>query len=148
MYRFFLSFLTFATLSFPAASQEVPAFLEGKIYSTNPAKCGDVQEDDSLQLSKEGIFGYEFGCTFLGFDMERDSDTGEIYLAVARANCGDDSGINRPDNFTLIADANQSVRVQSQNEFVLSELLYLTNNKQNSTPEAVSFVSREYKLCQ
>lgn len=134
-------------------AKELPTFLEDAVYSTDPSKCGDVTEDDSLQLSREGIFGFEFACTFQGFQLDRDADTGEVYLAIAQANCGDDTGINRPDLFTLIHDRTEnSISVQSQNEYVLTELLQIMSARLekpfDQENDALNFVSREYRLCQ
>ena len=151
MLRVLLSTLAVSYLAQPAMALDVPAFLEGKVYSTNPSKCGDVTEDDSLQLSKEGIFGLEFGCTFLGFEVEADKDTGQVYLAIARSNCGDDSGINRPDNFTLIPQDEETVTVQSQNEYIVSEaqLLLAQRLPENIklAEEFPNYVSQDYKIC-
>ena len=136
-----------------AVAKELPSFLKETVYSTDPSKCGDVTEDDSLQLSKEGIFGLEFACTFLGFQMDKDADTGEVYLAVAQANCGDDSGINRPDLVTLIHNkGEESVTVQSQNDYVLTELMQMMSARLekpfNPETDALNYVSREYRICQ
>ena len=151
MLRLIFSSLAFSCCAVPALAMDVPEFLKGKVYSTDPSKCGDATEDDSLQLSKEGVFGLEFGCTFLGFDMETDKDTGKTYLAVGRANCGDDSGINRPDNITMIAQDNETIAVQSQNEYIISEAQILLTQR---LPENISladefpnYVSRDYKIC-
>ena len=151
MLRVLISLFVVSSFALPAIASEVPAFLDGKVYSTDPSKCGDVTEDDSLQLSKEGIFGLEFGCTFLGFDLDKDKDTGETYLAVGRANCGDDSGINRPDNITLIAQGENVITVQSQNEYIISEAQLLLSQR---LPENIQladefpeFISRDYKIC-
>lgn len=141
----------FAYSSAAALAQDIPVFLQDKVYSTDPSKCGDATEDNTVQLSKEGVFGLEFGCTFLGFDIEKDEDTGETYLAIARANCGDDSGINRPDMFTLIAQDEETVTVQSQNEYVISEAQILLAQR---LPEGIiladeypNYTSHDYKLC-
>lgn len=151
MLRILISSLAISCCAFSATAKEMPAFLDGKVYSTDPSKCGDVTEDDSLQLSKEGIFGLEFGCTFLGFELDKDQDTGETYLAVARANCGDDSGINRPDNITLIVQGADTITVQSQNEYIVSQAQILLSQR---LPENIqladefpNFVSRDYKIC-
>jgi hypothetical protein len=151
MFRVLISSLAIVCCTSSAIAKEVPAFLESKVYSTDPSKCGDVTEDNSLQLSKEGIFGLEFGCTFLGFELDKDKDTGETYLAIARANCGDDSGINRPDNITLIAQGDDIITVQSQNEYIVSEAQILLSQR---LPENIqlaeefpSYVSRDYKIC-
>ena len=151
MLRVLLSTLVFSCLAHTAMASDLPLFLKDKVYSTDPSKCGDVTKDDSLQLSKEGVFGVEFGCTFLGFDVEADKDTGKIYIAVARANCGDDSGINRPDNITLIPQDENTISVQSQNEYIISEAQILLSQR---LPENIkladeypNYVSRDYKIC-
>lgn len=132
-------------------AKDIPDFLQDKVYSTDTSKCGDSTEDDSLQLSKEGVFGFEFGCTFFGFDMEVDKDTGKTYLAIARANCGDDSGVNRPDLFTLVFQDETTITVQSQNEYTIAEAQQLLSQR---LPENIkiadefpNYISRDYKLC-
>ncbi len=151
MLRILISSMAILCFANSVLAKEVPVFLEGKVYSTDPSKCGDVTEDDSLQLSKEGIFGLEFGCTFLGFELDKDKDTGETYLAIARANCGDDSGINRPDNITLIAQGEDTITVQSQNEYIVSEAqILLSQRLPENTQLAEAFpdyVSRDCKIC-
>ncbi|MGI9350296.1 MAG: hypothetical protein ACR2O3_01935 [Rhizobiaceae bacterium] len=131
---------------------EVPDFLKDRVFSTDTASCGDVSEGDGLQLTKEGIFGPEFGCTFLGFKEDRDEDTGRLYMVVALANCGDDSGINRPDNITLspYLEGGQVI-VQSQNEYVVSEVEFLIARKlDKEIPEKSEYawVSNTYELCE
>ncbi len=151
MYRILISSMAVSCFAIPALAKDVPLFLKDKVYSTDPTKCGDATEDDSLQLSKEGIFGNEFGCTFLSFKQEADKDTGQIYLAVGHANCGDDSGINRPDNITLIPQDENTITVQSQNEYIISEAqILLSQRLPEGTKLADSFpdyVSRDYKIC-
>ena len=151
MLRILISSLIFLCICSPSMATELPIFLKDKIYSTDPSKCGDAIEDDSLQLSQEGVFGLEFGCTFLGFDMDTDKDTGKTYLAIGRANCGDDSGINRPDNITMIAQDDETITVQSQNEYIISEAQLLLSQR---LPENISladefpnYISRDYKIC-
>ena len=141
------------TVAFSSAvAGEVPDFLKGRVFSTDTASCGDVSEGDGLQLTKEGIFGPEFGCTFLGFEEDRDRETGRLYMVVALANCGDDSGINRPDNITLspYLEGGQVI-VQSQNEYVISEVEYLIAQKLGQEiPEKseYSWVSDTYEICE
>lgn len=145
--------ITLASFSFAPSAMaiDLPEFLKDKIYSTDPSKCGDATQDDSLQLSKEGVFGLEFGCTFLGFDLETDKDTGKTYLAVGRANCGDDSGINRPDKITLIAQDDETITVQSQNEYIVSEAQLLLSQRLPENiklaDELPNYISRDYKIC-
>jgi len=151
MLRVLISTLAFSCFALSASATEVPDFLKDKVYSTDPSKCGDATEDNSLQLSKEGVFGLEFGCTFLGFDMEIDKDTGKTYLAIGRANCGDDSGVNRPDNITLVVQSDEMITVQSQNEYLVSEaqLLLAQRLPENIklADEFPNYVSRDYKIC-
>jgi len=151
MLRIFLSVLAVSCSAPFASASDVPDFLKDRVYSTDPSQCGDTTQDTSLQLSREGVFGLEFGCTFLGFDIEKDKDTGRTYLAVGRANCGDDSGINRPDTITMIVQNETSVTVQSQNEFVISEAQILLSQRlpENITlaGELPNYLSRNYTLC-
>lgn len=132
-------------------AKDIPDFLVDKVYSTDTSKCGDSTEDNSLQLSKEGVFGFEYGCTFFGFDMDVDKDTGKTYLAIGRANCGDDSGVNRPDLITLVVQDETTISVQSQNEHTISEAQVLLSQRLPENiklaAETPNYVSRDYKLC-
>ena len=151
MLRILISSIALGFFASSAIAKDLPDFLKDKVYSTDPSKCGDVTEDDSLQLSKEGVFGFEFGCAFLGFDVEKDADTGKTYIAVGRANCADDSGINRPDNITLVDQGEGTISVQSQNEYIISQTRILLAQKLSENIEVAvnspSYVSREYKIC-
>ena len=134
-----------------ALAQDVPDFLKGQVYSTDNESCGDNVEGEGLQLTGEGIFGPEFGCTFLGFTEDRDEETGRLNMIVATANCGDDSGINRPDMVTLspYIEGGQVI-VQSQNEYVVSEVEYLIAQKLGrELPEKSEYawVSQTYNIC-
>ncbi|MEL7428441.1 MAG: hypothetical protein AAFN43_00445 [Pseudomonadota bacterium] len=137
----------------PAVAQNIPEFLVGKVYSTDTSQCGDVvdAEGDVLQLSKEGIFGQEFGCTFTGFQFDRDPQTGRVYSVVATANCGDDSGISRPDLMTLSPyEEGGQVVVGSQNEYILGETeIMIAEKLGREFPERNSYawVSKTYNLC-
>lgn len=143
-----------SVVSTSAFANDVPDFLKGRIFSTDTASCGDVNDSDGdgLQLSKEGIFGPEFSCTFLGFQQDVDLDTGRVWGIVATVNCGDDSGINRPDLITLspYIEGGQVI-VQSQNEYVMSEVEILIAQKLGKEfPEKSEYawVSNTYNLCE
>jgi len=135
-----------------AQASDVPGFLKGRIFSTDTKSCGDTSEGDGLQLSKEGIYGQEFSCQFLAFQTDADPDTGRIYAVVATANCSDDSGIMRPDLITLspYIEGGQVI-VQSQNEYVLSEVeIMIAQELGKAFPEKSSFawVSNTYNICE
>lgn len=151
MLRVLISSLGFVCFAGSAIAGALPDFLQDKVYSTDTSKCGDSTEDNSLQLSREGVFGVEFGCAFLGFDMDVDKDTGKTYLAVARANCGDDSGINRPDFITLVVQDEQTISVQSQNEYTISQAQLLLSQRLPENialqEEIPNYISRDYKIC-
>ena len=135
-----------------AAASDVPDFLEKNMFATDTSKCQETIGHEGLQLSKDGIFGHEIGCRFLGFSQDKDPGTGEIYAVVAQANCGDDSGINRPDLFTLMPDTETKiVRVQSQNEYLISEMeiqISIAMGKTFDTEKhAFAYLSQEYQIC-
>ncbi|MEM9279417.1 MAG: hypothetical protein AAGA76_12650 [Pseudomonadota bacterium] len=136
----------------PAYARDVPDFLKGRVFSTDTASCGDVSEANGLQLTKEGIFGPEFSCTFLGFQKDADPDTGRLWGIVATANCSDDGGISRPDNMTLSPYIEGGeVYVQSQNEYVISETeIIIAQKLGQEIPEKSEYawVSNTYKLCE
>lgn len=130
-----------------------PELLLKYTFATDPQSCVEISETDGLQLDQSGIWGLEFGCKFLDFVADKDPDTGEVNVYVARVNCGDDSGINRPDMITLIfqSDPRKAI-VQSQNEFVTSEAVrmsgYVNGSKSETPEELAGYVSREYALCE
>lgn len=135
-----------------AIAGDAPDFLKGRTFATDVESCSEASDGDGLLLTKQGIFGPEFGCSFLGFKEDRDPDTGRLFLVVATANCGDDSGINRPDMITLspYIEGGQVI-VQSQNEYVISEVEYLVATKLGQEPPEKSeyaWVSDTYNLCE
>ena len=141
-------------LLFPvgALADDVPDFLKGRVFSTDTRSCGDSSEGDGLQLSREGIYGPEFSCQFVGFKKDADPDTGRIYAIVATANCSDDSGISRPDLITLspYIEGGQVI-VQSQNEYILSEAeIMIAQQLGKDYPEKSSYawVSDTYNICE
>lgn len=151
MIRILILSLGFFCFAGTVTAKDIPDFLVDKVYSTDTSKCGDSTEDNSLQLSKEGVFGFEYGCTFFGFNMDVDKDTGKTYIAVARANCGDDSGVSRPDLMTLVVQDEKTISVQSQNEYVISQAQLLLSQRLPENiklqDEIPNYISRDYKLC-
>lgn len=137
----------------PAIAQDVPQFLVGKVYSTDVSQCGDIvdAEGDVLQLTKEGIYGQEFSCQFVGFRYDRDRETARIFSVIASANCSDDSGISRPDLITLSPyEEGGQVFVQSQNEYILGETeIMIAQQLGKDFPEKSSYawVSSTYNIC-
>ncbi len=148
----FLMIAVVFMLAAQAQAGEMPDFLKGRVFSTEKASCGDATGGDGLQLTREGIFGPEFGCTFLSFKEDRDADTGRLFLVVATANCGDDSGINRPDLITLspYIEGGQVI-VQSQNEYVISEVEVMIARKLGKEipqKSEYAWVSDTYNICE
>jgi len=137
----------------PSLAKDIPGFLVGKTYSTDANQCGDIvdAEGDMLQLTKEGVYGQEFSCQFVGFRYDRDLETGRIYSVIATANCSDDSGISRPDLINLSPyEEGGQVIVQSQNEYLLGETEIIIAGKLGKEyPEKNSYawVTNTYNLC-
>lgn len=105
------------------AAGETPAFLDGgKKYATAPGICQSLDdgEGDGYTLTATGVFGYEFGCNFATFLPVRAEGETEPFIWVGVAACGDDSGISRPDSFTL-GFYEDRVVVTSQNDYVSAE---------------------------
>lgn len=130
-----------------------PDFLLKFHFATSESACVEVGETDDLMINEIGIFGQEFGCKFLDFVADREEAGGEAYLYVARVNCGDDGGINRPDMITIIHDDFQKlVTVQSQNEFIIEEAVrmsgFINGSKDENAEPLDSYVSRDYKMCE
>lgn len=129
----------------PAGAQEVPPFLaSGQSWSTDERACGNPEEGVEgvfYVASKEGLFGYEFGCNFVDFRPVRNSD-GETYGWLATASCGDDSGITRPDMFSL-SEYDGMLTVTSQNDWNAS----LINTDPTEEDAQWSLVNREFNLC-
>ena len=138
-------------LSLPAIAGDMPDFLNKK-YATDPAVCKGTQGDEEsygLTLDKTGIAGVEFSCTYLDFWP------GEGNSVTALVSCGDDSGITRADFLSIIKDDNGELRVQSQNEYIMTTLANsLTpppaeDDKNGTDSGEVSFdyVSNTYAPC-
>ena len=115
-----------------ARAGDIPQ-LSGATFAKSAAACaGNTSEniEDSLVVEARGIFGYEFGCTFL--DAYGISYDGETHQFVAPAQCSDDSGVFRPDAFSLVFnDEGRQLMLQSQNEYI----------------EQADFVSGDYVRC-
>jgi hypothetical protein len=141
--------------AFPAAAQAVPEFLaDGARFVRNTDLCNPPENSEfegTLEITEAGIFGYELGCPFLSFLPDIDRETREVHGWVAISNCGDDSGITRPDSFTLIFDEYAgSLTVQSQNEYALGEALSRMpreNGGESDPFEAASWLSGDYVIC-
>ncbi len=152
MFRTAVSFFLMSVSS-AALAADVPRFLQGKVYSTNASQCGDTvnANPDTLQLSKEGIYGEEYSCQFLEFKTESDPSSGRIYSVVAIATCSDDSGITRPDLISMSPyEEGGQVIVQSQNEYIKGEMeLMIAQQPGKDFPEKNShaWVSDTYNIC-
>ncbi len=129
-----------------AVAGEIPDFLSnGKTYATTPAGCagfGDSDApDDALQITAEGIWGYEFGCTFVEFlPVRMNSQPGNVSGHVAIASCGDDSGISRPDLINMSFYDN-IIYATSQNDYVASY-------HQEEDARQFGIVEKSFALCQ
>lgn len=153
MQRLFFLSIGLLLLPMQAVAQDIPQFLIGKVYSSDTSQCGDIidAEGDVLQLTKEGIYGQEFSCQFVGFQYDRDRETGRIYSVVATSNCSDDSGISRTDMITLspYVEGGQVI-AQSQNEYILGEVeIMIAQQLDKPFPEksSYSWVSTTYNIC-
>lgn len=138
-------------LSLPALAGDMPDLFNKK-YATDPAACKAAQgseQVDALVLDKTGIFGLEFSCTYVDFWSGKDGVT------TVLVTCGDDTGITRPDLLSVIDDGNGEIRVQSQNEFVMSSVANglapppAEDGKDETDNGEISFdyVSGTYALC-
>lgn len=136
-----------------AEAPQIPPFLDGTaVFSRSAELCpgGEPSEIEGyLHVNKSGLYGYELGCTFLQFLPERDPESKDIYGWLVIAQCGDDSGITRPDMFSLhYNESGPSLTVQSQNEYVASSVLLLTGQDTGEDPYLdPNFLSGEYRLC-
>lgn len=141
-----ISFVGFLVPSALAISAEIPDFFEGgKTYASDWKACvgfaGDGAPDDSNTIDQSGVFGYEFGCTFV--DFKPVSYNGRITSYIAMASCGDDSGINRPDFFDIsFYDGN--VTVTSQNDYIYDTL----RPREDGDGESWGFINKQFELCQ
>lgn len=129
----------------PALADGVPAFLaDGQVYAVEGA-CDPAEgrEFPGLQLTQQGIFGYEFGCRFLEIRSVPSLDGGESYQHIATASCGDDSGISRPDFILLMPSLDgETVAVTSQNDYAISMVW------EKDGPSGINWmVQQEYKRC-
>lgn len=151
--KFLTSFL-FAILAGGsiASAQNVagtPEYLLKFNFATDVKACVQIGESDALMVNETGIWGQEFGCSFVAFHQ----DSRDEFLHVATANCSDDTGVNRPDLISFLYDDDQQIiQIQSQNEFVIEEAVRMSGFINGSTAEISepldSYVSRDYKICE
>ena len=148
-----------AALGASASAQDAdaPDFIDGT-YATDPKACkadANPEETQALTIDSNGIYGFEFGCTFLDNWSELNGEETTGYIALA--SCGDDSGIIRPDFISIIPEGDDELRVQSQNEYAISEALALSKPGKNEPAKegeaeaedesSYEFVSAIYKKC-
>lgn len=112
-----------AVLVYSAASyaQDTGYFLSGKYTSDkSPQKRCDAERDEGnyLVLDRDGIRNFALSCDFITFNIR----PGDFVTHIVVASCGDDSGVTRGDLITLIPETDGRIRVQSQNEYVASEI--------------------------
>lgn len=141
-----LFFLGAMFVSSSAVAEEVPDFLaNGKTYASDWRACVGFADggapDDSNTLDATGVYGYEFACTFVDFTPVKFEGRTTGYLA--RASCGDDSGINRPDNFEL-SFYEDVVTATSQNDYLYD----LLRPRSDGDGESWGFVSTQFEMCQ
>jgi hypothetical protein len=132
-----------------AVAADIPPFLaNGETYVTDTKACADnADTGDSpvFHLSRDGLFGYEFGCTFVQFLPVADHTTpNEPYAWIAIASCGDDSGISRPNMINFTPSEGGVLYVTSQNDY----LSYLQNPPSGEDgAEDWSLVERQFDMC-
>jgi hypothetical protein len=141
-----LSLLSATLLTGNAFASEVPDFLsKGQTYATDWKACVGFADggapDDSNTLDKNGIFGYEFGCTFVEFKpvIFEGRTTGHLITA----SCGDDSGINRPDIFDVYVYDN-IVTATSQNDYIYDTL----RQREDGDGASWGFINKQFEMCQ
>ena len=146
---FLIAFLGATSHSF---ADDAPNFLKGRTFATESANCKGADDGDGLQLNREGIFGQEFSCSFVGFKIDKDTASGRVFSVVATASCSDDSGISRPDliNLSPYIEGGE-VYVQSQNEYLLYEtevMIAQQAGKEIPQKYTYAYVSDTYKICE
>lgn len=151
--RFTLAVLLIAGIAAPAVAADTPDFLKDK-YASDPAACkaGDgAEESGALTLDKDGFSGTEFTCSFLDFWNELQD--GKVVGHVALMSCGDDSGVTRPDFVTIVPEEDGTLRVQSQNEYLITESSAMVappedNSEEGAGFEPFEFVTAIYSKCE
>lgn len=140
------TFFTALLFGGAAYSAEVPDFLSnGQTYATDWKACVGFADgnapDNANTLDKTGIFGYEFGCTFVEFKpvIFEGRTTGHLITA----SCGDDSGINRPDIFDVYF-YDGIVTATSQNDYIYDTL----RPREDGDGESWGFVNKQFEMCQ
>lgn len=129
-----------------SAMGETPAFLSGgQKYATTPGACTspDEGEGEGLTVTQSGLFGYEFGCNFASFLPVRSEGESEPFIWIAIAACGDDSGISRPDQFTIGFYEN-ALNVTSQNDYVAAASKGFDENTDHFQ---TGIVEKRFELC-
>lgn len=115
-------FVALAALTAPSIVAAQDTFLGTYARSEAACKATEVSEniEDSIVVEASGLSGYELGCQFV--DMHGVTYDGVTDQFVAIAQCSDDSGIFRPDNFSLVFNnERRELVLQSQNEYVAGE---------------------------
>ncbi|MCB1464765.1 MAG: hypothetical protein KDJ90_20660 [Nitratireductor sp.] len=142
----FLAALGVMAASTLAHADAIPSFLsDGQKYVTDIKACTAevVEETDILQLTKDGVFGYEYGCNFVQFMDVRDVGDGKVYQYLAISACGDDSGVTRPDMFTMMPSDEGRLYITSQNEY----LTQLALERSSTSTEGHWIVEKEFVRC-
>ncbi len=151
--HFALTFLLVAGLSAPALAADVPDVLKDK-YASDAAACkagAESEEIGSLTLDKDGFKGTEFSCSFLQFWKEEQD--GKVTAYTALMSCGDDTGVTRPDFVTIVPGQDGTLRVQSQNEYLITEATAMNapadgqDGDNEGGFEPFEFVSATYTKC-
>ncbi len=129
-------------------AQELPQYLaSGKTFSSDWRACVGFVDGNapvcSYTLYRSGNYGYEFSCIFVDFKPVIDaSGTGEVWGHIATANCGDDSGVSRPDVFILSFYENQ-ITVTSQNDYLYD----LLRQREDVDGQNCCSVNMQFEMC-
>ncbi len=129
-----------------SAADGVPDFLSaGQTYANDEKTCKDSEdgEFEGLKLSQAGIFGYEFGCIFVAWHPVKyeGATTFDNYIAITQ--CGDDSGINRPDAVSITNNSGE-LTVTSQNDYATAGA---RQTEEGTDPYEAGMINETFKLC-
>lgn len=141
----YVAFIFYSSLNSSFAG-DFENFIGDRIFTTDKKNCSEEGriEPRGLYLDAGNIIGYEFGCTFLQSWRDVDAQNTELSMFVVLANCGDDSGFNRPDMFTIIQSfPDDPLTVTSQNEYTAM----MAHPDADDAEDRHLFASGEYELC-
>ncbi|MCB1451147.1 MAG: hypothetical protein KDJ67_13675 [Nitratireductor sp.] len=138
----------FACIPVGAKAGETPPFLSGgQFYGENTLACDEAKsgagEGEGLYMKGEGVFGTEWGCTFVDFLPIRYEQGGEISGYIAITSCGDDSGVSRPDMFELHF-YEDVITATSQNDYVAASAKPYDDKED---PFSIGIINKQFALC-